>query len=122
MLFTAIWTLLAVAYLVFAPTRFPRAAHKFAILGVEALTMLFWFAAWVAVAALWGDWYKPARSGSYWSTGVSNAPVRFACETLLTSYLNVLGCCYHLQRFHMAGLCRDNRAGDAACEEDIERE
>jgi hypothetical protein len=71
MLFTAVWTLLAVAYLVLAPTRFPRAAHKFAILGVEALTMLFWFAAWVAVAALWGDWWRPARNGSIWSTGVA---------------------------------------------------
>jgi hypothetical protein len=71
MLFTSIWTLLAVAYLVLAPTRFPKAAHKFAILGVEALTMLFWFAAWVAVAALWGDWFKPARTGSLWSTGVA---------------------------------------------------
>ena len=71
MLFTAVWTLLAVAYLVLAPSRFPRAAHKFAILGVEALTMLFWFAAWVAVAALWGDWLKPARTGTVWSTGVA---------------------------------------------------
>jgi hypothetical protein len=71
MLFTSIWTLLAVVYLVLTPTRFPRAAHKFAILGVEALTMIFWFAAWVAVAALWGDWWKPARNGSVWGAGVA---------------------------------------------------
>lgn len=71
MLFTSIWTLLAVVYLVLTPTRFPRAAHKFAILGVEALTMIFWFAAWVAVAALWGDWWKPARNGSVWGSGVA---------------------------------------------------
>ncbi|KAH7116188.1 membrane-associating domain-containing protein [Dendryphion nanum] len=55
MLFCSVWTLLAVAYLVLAPTRFPRAAHKYAICAVESITMIFWFAAWVAVAALWGD-------------------------------------------------------------------
>ncbi|KAF1350609.1 hypothetical protein EJ07DRAFT_159534 [Lizonia empirigonia] len=55
MLFTSVWTLLAVAYLVLAPTRFPRAAHKFAIAGVEFLTMLFWFAAFIAVAVLWNE-------------------------------------------------------------------
>ena len=55
MLFTSVWTLLAVAYLVLAPSRFPDAAHKYAIGGVEALTMIFWFAAWVAMATLWGD-------------------------------------------------------------------
>lgn len=57
MLFTSIWTLLAVAYLTLAPTRFPRAAHKFAIAGIEFLTMLFWFAAFIAVAVLWRDIY-----------------------------------------------------------------
>jgi len=55
LLFCSVWTLLAVAYLVLAPSRFPAAAHKYAILGVEAVTMIFWFAGWVAVAALWGD-------------------------------------------------------------------
>jgi hypothetical protein len=38
-----------------APTRFPALAHKYAIAAIEAITMIFWFAAWVAVAALWGD-------------------------------------------------------------------
>lgn len=41
-------------YLVVAPARFPAAAHKFAILGVEALTMLFWFAGFIALA-VWLD-------------------------------------------------------------------
>jgi hypothetical protein len=64
MLFTSIWTLLAVAYLTLAPTRFPRAAHKFAIAAVEFLTMLFWFAAFIAVAVLWRDY----RGWAYHST------------------------------------------------------
>jgi hypothetical protein len=61
MLFTSIWTLLAVAYLVLSPTRVPAAAHKYAIGAVEFLTMLFWFASFVAVATRWG--------GSYWGYG-----------------------------------------------------
>jgi hypothetical protein len=51
MLFTSLWTLLAVAYLVISPRRFPAAAHEYAIIAVEFLTMLFWFAAFVAVAS-----------------------------------------------------------------------
>jgi hypothetical protein len=42
------------------PTRFPALAHKYAICGVEAITMIFWFAAWVAVAAYWGDIHCPS--------------------------------------------------------------
>lgn len=64
MLFTSIWTLLAVAYLVITPTRFPSLAHKWAIFAVEAITMIFWFAAWVAVAALWGDIGCGSRGGA----------------------------------------------------------
>jgi hypothetical protein len=72
MLFTSIWTLLAVAYLVLAPTRFPKAAHKFAIAGVEFLTMLFWFAAFVAVAVRWGDsWWGAGRRGTFYGCGVA---------------------------------------------------
>jgi len=52
MLFTSVWTLLALVYLIVAPMKFPTAAHKFAVLAVEALTMLFWFAAFIAVAVL----------------------------------------------------------------------
>jgi hypothetical protein len=55
MLFTSLWTLLAVAYLLLVPTRFPRAAHKYAIAAVEFITMIFWFAAFVSVAVRWSD-------------------------------------------------------------------
>ncbi|KAJ9641827.1 hypothetical protein H2199_005040 [Coniosporium tulheliwenetii] len=54
LLFTSIWTLLALIYLIVAPARFPQYAHKFGILGVEAVTMLFWFAGFIA-AAVWVD-------------------------------------------------------------------
>jgi hypothetical protein len=71
MLFTSVWTLLAVAYLLLAPTRFPRAAHKFAIAGVEFLTMLFWFASFVAVAVLWRDIYWGRGQGTFHNCGVA---------------------------------------------------
>ena len=72
MLFCSLWTLLVVAYLVLAPTRFPAAAHKYAIIAVEAVTMIFWFAAWVAVASWWGNVWHP-RGGHHpvWSSGVA---------------------------------------------------
>lgn len=50
LIFTSIWTLLALAYLTLSPWLFPRAAHKFAILAVETLTMLFWFAGFIALS------------------------------------------------------------------------
>ncbi|KAI4618972.1 hypothetical protein J4E83_005923 [Alternaria metachromatica] len=71
MLFTSIWTLLAVAYLVLAPARFPAAAHKFAIGGVEFITMIFWFAAFVAVATRWGNNWWAGRQGTFYSCGVA---------------------------------------------------
>jgi len=71
MLFCSVWTLLVVAYLVITPSRYPRAAHKFAILGVEAVTMIFWFAAFIAVAALWGDWFGGSGRGTPYGTGVA---------------------------------------------------
>jgi hypothetical protein len=80
MLFTSIWTLLAVAYLTLAPTRFPAAAHKFAICAVEALTMLFWFAAFVAVATRWGSSiWGGLKHTTPWNSGV--AAIVFAAFT-----------------------------------------
>jgi len=55
MLFCSVWTIVALVYLVLTPGRFPTVAHKFGILAVEILTMIFWFAAWIALAALLGD-------------------------------------------------------------------
>jgi hypothetical protein len=47
-----VWTLLALLYLILAPTHYPVAAHKYGILFAEAVTMIFWFAGWVALAVL----------------------------------------------------------------------
>ncbi|KAH6718279.1 membrane-associating domain-containing protein [Leptodontidium sp. 2 PMI_412] len=56
LIFASIWTLLALVYLLLAPAKFPEFAHKFAILGVEAVTMIFWFAGFIALSDLLGDW------------------------------------------------------------------
>ncbi|KAF2674464.1 hypothetical protein BT63DRAFT_10771 [Microthyrium microscopicum] len=65
MIFCSAWTLLAVAFLVLAPVHFETAAHKYAILGVEAVTCIFWFAGWIALAVLLGDigvrYWTPAQ-------------------------------------------------------------
>ncbi|KAK5118583.1 hypothetical protein LTR85_008048 [Meristemomyces frigidus] len=57
LVFASVWSLLALLYLVIVPWRFSetRAHHKFAILGVEALTMIFWFAGFIALAVFLSD-------------------------------------------------------------------
>lgn len=66
LIFTSVWTLLAVAYLVVAPLHFPTAAHKFGILVAEAVTMLFWFAGFIALACMLSDDGCSARTGKWW--------------------------------------------------------
>ncbi|GAB7366630.1 hypothetical protein MBLNU230_g8614t1 [Neophaeotheca triangularis] len=57
LLFTSIWTLLVLIYLFIIPNRFSTSvlANPYLILGLEALTMLFWFAGFIAVAVFLGD-------------------------------------------------------------------
>ena len=45
---------MVVAFQVLAPRFFPKAAHKFAILAVDAVTMLFWFSGAIALAVFVG--------------------------------------------------------------------
>ncbi|KAJ8060023.1 hypothetical protein OCU04_011634 [Sclerotinia nivalis] len=52
LVFAAVWTLLALLYLIISPTHFPSAAHKFGILFAEAVTMIFWFAGFIALAVM----------------------------------------------------------------------
>ncbi|KAL9127812.1 MAG: hypothetical protein Q9217_003372, partial [Psora testacea] len=55
LLFTSIWTLLALLYLALAPRFMSKIANVFAIVAVDALTMLFWFAGFVALAVFHRD-------------------------------------------------------------------
>ena len=58
MIFAAVWTLLVLIYLALAPRFFSAFAHPAAMLGLDALTMLFWFAGFIALAV----WHHRAES------------------------------------------------------------
>jgi hypothetical protein len=76
MLFTSILSLLALAYLVLAPKRLAHTAlsHHYVMAGVEVLTMIFWFAAFVAVAVRWGSGdFLVGRKWTFWDVGVADA-------------------------------------------------
>lgn len=68
MLFNGVWTLfIATPYLALAPVFFPNITNQFVILLAEALTMIFWFAGFIALAALlpasgWCSKFGPCRS------------------------------------------------------------
>lgn len=52
LLFVSIWSFfIAVPYLVIVPIYLPRFAHIYALLAMEALVTIFWFAGFVALAA-----------------------------------------------------------------------
>jgi hypothetical protein len=63
MLFNGIWTtFLATPFLTLVPVYFSAIGHRFLVLGVEVLTMIFWFAGFIALAAS----LPPAR-GCQWT-------------------------------------------------------
>ncbi|PYH42786.1 MARVEL domain-containing protein [Aspergillus saccharolyticus JOP 1030-1] len=50
MLFNGIWTaFVATPYLLLAPMYFPRVAHILIMVAIEAITMVFWFAGFIAL-------------------------------------------------------------------------
>lgn len=52
-LFASVWTaFLATPYLTIAPLHAPNLAHPFVVLGVELVTMIFWFAGFIALGAI----------------------------------------------------------------------
>jgi len=69
LIFTSVWTILALVYLIVTPGRFPTLAHKYGILAAEAVTMLFWFAGFVALASLLGD--INCRAGNVCGTSIA---------------------------------------------------
>ncbi|KAK4246487.1 hypothetical protein C7999DRAFT_15400 [Corynascus novoguineensis] len=54
MLFNSIWSLLVLAYLFLTPLYFAHFFHGVAALAIEWITMIFWFAGSIALAAWWG--------------------------------------------------------------------
>lgn len=63
MLFNSIWTaFFATPYLALAPVHFPHLAHRLIIPAVEVITMIFWFAGFIALGVL-----LPAPRFCHWS-------------------------------------------------------
>ncbi|QIX02432.1 hypothetical protein AMS68_007949 [Peltaster fructicola] len=70
LIFSAVWTLLVLVYLIVVPLRFSESVlhHRFAVLAVESVTMLFWFAGFIAAAVFmtgricFGDICKVAKA------------------------------------------------------------
>ncbi|SPB43124.1 unnamed protein product [Aspergillus niger] len=63
MLFVACWTaFIATPYLALAPVFFPQLAHRIVIPAVEVITMIFWFAGFIALAV-----FLPPAEACHWS-------------------------------------------------------
>ncbi|TAQ83460.1 hypothetical protein B7494_g8216 [Chlorociboria aeruginascens] len=109
LLFVSVWTLLTLLYLTLAPLHFPTAAHKFGILGAEALAMLFWFAGFIAFAVLLTD----IGCGRHWAVcRASEAAVVFAAfEWLLFAATTIMASLH---------VWRTKESGDARPDPDME--
>lgn len=55
MVFNSVWTLLLLAYLFLTPLYYARFFHGVVALALEWITMIFWFAGSIALAAYWGS-------------------------------------------------------------------
>ncbi|KAL4927810.1 MARVEL domain-containing protein [Aspergillus undulatus] len=56
MLFNSVWTFfIVVPYFILAPMFVPALAHRWALVAVDAVTMIFWFAGFIALAVAVGD-------------------------------------------------------------------
>jgi hypothetical protein len=55
LIFCAVWSFLAILYIMLAPRFVPAAAHKFSLLAADALTMIFWFAGFIPMADIAKD-------------------------------------------------------------------
>jgi uncharacterized membrane protein (DUF485 family) len=95
MVFVSVWTLLVLPYLALAPTMFSRFANKYAILALDALTMLFWFAGFIALAVYRDDF--PRCSGTRACDTLTAAIVFGAFEWLLFTATTVLAALHVLK-------------------------
>lgn len=70
MLFNSIWSLLVLAYIGLTPLYMTSIFHRLAALGLEAVTMIFWFAGSVALAVFIG---VPRCHGNSWCGSIQAA-------------------------------------------------
>lgn len=70
MLFNSIWSLLVLAYIGLTPLYMTSIFHRLAALGLEVVTMIFWFAGSVALAVFIG---VPRCHGNSWCGSIQAA-------------------------------------------------
>ncbi|KAK9389657.1 membrane-associating domain-containing protein [Lipomyces mesembrius] len=85
LIFVSVWTFLALAYIVFAPIYLSAAVfHRLAPYGVELLTNVFWFTAFIVMAAIYGpgscSWYHDYYY-YYYPRSHHTGRYKTACET-----------------------------------------
>jgi Membrane-associating domain len=67
MLFNGIWTtFLALPFLILSPRIIQAAELKYALLAVDAVTMIFWFAGYIALGAWLGNWLPSSLCKFTW--------------------------------------------------------
>ncbi|KAK9353856.1 membrane-associating domain-containing protein [Lipomyces doorenjongii] len=90
LIFVSAWTLLALAYIVFAPIYWSGGVfHRLAPFGVELLTNVFWFTAFIVMASIYGpgscSWYDDDYyyyyPGYHHPRGYHSGRYKTACET-----------------------------------------
>lgn len=92
MLFNGIWTaFFATPYLALAPVFFPNLAHRLVIPAVEIITMIFWFAGFIALGAAlppaeYCDWSacSSAQAATVFGAFEWYAPSPWICRLRLT--------------------------------------
>ncbi|KAL4947957.1 membrane-associating domain-containing protein [Aspergillus filifer] len=93
MLFNGVWTLfIAVPYFILAPMFVPALAHRWALPAVDGVTMIFWFAGFIALAVDVGDIPGCSRWSVCQELQAATAFGAFDWALFLaTSVLNLLG-------------------------------
>ncbi|KAL1958354.1 hypothetical protein VTO42DRAFT_4671 [Malbranchea cinnamomea] len=92
-LFNSIWTFfIVVPFLVLAPVYAPALAHKYGLLASEAITTIFWFAGFIAMAAELDD-VGDCRGNNFcseWKAATAFGAFEFALFLGTVIYIYVL--------------------------------
>lgn len=78
--FCSVWSLLVIAYMIFAPLYLAVIAVPIISLVVDVITTIFWFSAWIALASQWAPF---GRCGGWSGCKTGKASIAFACFTWL---------------------------------------
>ena len=104
LVFAAVWSIIIVLWQVLTPRYAERLAHRFVILGLDAITMIFWFAGFIALAV-----YTPALPAGYTYSSYSTQQ---ACVAFAAFAWYVLHLLPYLQTHPAFGLEMDCELGE----------